>query len=190
PRAAPREKTPSLPDPRLQELGKENEILRTRLDQLAKLAGEFERRLAEAGTAHEVSLLGVESRLRDGTLERERLKGELDSAKAEAARLTARDASREAELRLERERRADSEKALHDARRRLTEMTARGEHLAATAAQQAGALEELRRQASSQNERLLQSKALTDQDVQLLRQELRDFIAKFHRIQESFGENS
>ena len=46
----------------------------------------------------------------------------------------------------------------------------------------------LRRQASAQNEHLVQSKALTDEDVRMLRQEMREFLAKFHRIQDSFGE--
>jgi hypothetical protein len=188
PAAAPRAKTPSAPDPRLAELGRENEALRERLEDLLKLAADFERRLSEAGTAYEGAILEAESRLRDAALERERLSGELEASKSEAARLSARDAARESDLRLERERRGDAEKALNDARRRLTELAAQAEHSSAASAQQAGALTELRRQASAQNERVLQSKALTDQDVQLLRQELRDFLAKFHRIQETFGE--
>jgi chromosome segregation ATPase len=190
PRAAPQEKAASAPDPRLGELAKENEALRGRLDALLKLASEFDRRLADAATAHEVAVMQTESRARDAALERERLAGELEAAKAECARLAARDAAREADLRLERERRSDSEKALGDARRRLGELSAQEEHWRAAAAEQAGALAELRRQASAQHERILQSKALTDQDVHLLRQELRDFLAKFHRIQESSGENS
>lgn len=182
PRGAPR------PDPRLAELGRENEGLRARLDAMARLASEFEKRLSEAGIAYETALLQSESRLRDAELERQRLAGEVDALKAEGARLTARDAGREADLRLERERRADSEKALHDARRRLAAATEDAARLRAAAAEQAGAAAELRAQASAQNERLLQAKALTDQDVLLLRQEMREFLAKFHRIQETYGE--
>jgi len=188
PGAAPRTATPPLPDPRLSELGRENETLRARLDDLLKMAADFELRLSEAGTAYEGAVLEAESRGRDAALERERLTGELESAKAEVARLGARDAAREADLRLERERRADAEKALGDARRRLSELTAQSDHDRATAAEQAGALAELRRQASGQNERLIETKALTDRDVQLLRQELRDFLAKMHRVQDSSGE--
>lgn len=187
PGAAPREK--NAPDPRLAGLSQENEALRGRIEALTRLAAEFERRLSEAGTACEVAALEAESRGRDAALERERLTGELEAAKAEVARLAARDAAREADLRLERERRADADKALNDARRRLTELAAQSDHDRATAAEQAGALAELRRQVSGQNERLLQAKSLTDRDVQLLRQELRDFLAKFHRIQESSGDN-
>lgn len=185
--SAPREKAAKA-DPRLAELARENEALRARLEGLLKKAAEFERCLADAGTAHEIAVMQADSRLRDAALEKERLEGELEAARAETARLSARDASRESDLRLERERRADSEKALTDARRRLTDLTAEAEALRATAAEQAGALGELRRQAAGQNERLLQSKALTDQDIHLLRQEMREFLAKFHRIQESYGE--
>jgi chromosome segregation ATPase len=189
PEARRREKIASAGESRLAAVGRENEVLRERLADMIKLAADFERRLSEAGTAYEGAILEAESRLRDAALERERLSGELEASKSEAGRLTARDAAREADLRLERERRADSEKALSDARRRLSELTAQAEHWNASAAEQAGALTELRRQASAQNQRIVQSKALTDQDVQLLRQELREFLAKFHRIQETLGEN-
>lgn len=176
------------PDPRVAELARDNEMLRLRLAELSRLAGDFERRLSEAATAREAATLEAESRLRDAALERERISGELSAAKDECARLAARDAAREADLRLERERRADSEKALADARRRLEALTSDSESLRAKASEQTGAMEELRRQAGSQNERLLQAKVLTDQDVSLLRQEMRDFLAKFHRIQDSLGE--
>jgi hypothetical protein len=179
-----------LPDPRLAELGRENEALRARLDGLLKLATEFENRLADAAAAQEIAVLQSESRLRDAVLEKERLAGELDASKAEGARLLARDAAREADLRLERERRADAERALQDARRRLVELSAETDRARAASAEQAGALAELRAQAASQHERILQSKALTDQDVQLLRQELRDFLAKLHRLQDEHGETT
>lgn len=169
-------------DPRLSEFARENESLRARLEQLARLAPEFERRLSEAGAAFEDAALEADSRLRDSALERERLTGELEAAKTGVSRLAARDASREADLRLERERRAEAEKALLDARRKLEELSAEVERLRATASEQAGTLAELRLQASSQNERLVQSKALTDQDVRLLRSEMRDFLAKFARL--------
>jgi chromosome segregation ATPase len=137
-------------DARLQELERENESLRARLEMLTRLAGDFERRLAAAGAAYESAVFDAESRLRDVTLERERLFGEADAAQAEVARLSARDVSREADLRLERERRADAEKALLESRRRLEEATAEYERLKNAAAQQVGALAELRRLASSQ----------------------------------------
>lgn len=176
-------------DPRIGALGRENEALRARIDALGRLAAEFERRLTEAGAAYEGALLESDSRLRDAALENRRAAGELDAAKAEVARLAARDAAREADLRMERERRSDAEKALLAERRRAEELEAELVSLRADAAASAGALEEARRQASAQNERLLLAKALTDEDVRLLRQEMREFLAKFHRIQESSGEN-
>jgi hypothetical protein len=183
------EETPApaapAPDPRLAELAKENESLLARIDAMGRLAADFERRLSEAGAAYEGAVLEAESRLRDAALERQRLAGELDAAKAELSRLAARDAAREADLRLERERRADAEKSALTSRRELTQLTAEAERLRADAAGHEGALTELRRQASAQNERLIQAKALSDEDVRLLRQELRDFLAKIHRIEET-----
>ena len=175
-------------DPRVIDLARENESLRARLEQLSRLAPEFERRLSEAASAYEGTMLESESRLRDAALELERRAGELDAAKAEGARLAARDAARETELRVERERRADAEKIILEARRKIEELTAQADHLRESAAEHAGTLAELRRQASAQSDRLIQSKALTDQDVRLLRQEMRDFLAKIHRIQGSSGE--
>jgi hypothetical protein len=175
-------------DPRLGELARENEALQSRIEALSRLASEFERRLADAGAAYEGAVLESESHLRDAALERQRLAGELDAAKAEVARLAARDAGREADLRLERERRSDAEKALLGVRRKAEESELEAERLRTEAAGHAGALAELRRQASAQNEHLLQAKALTDEDVRLLRQEMREFLAKFHRIQDTLGE--
>lgn len=173
-----------LPDPRVGELAAENEALRAKLERLTRLAEEFDRRLREAGHAYEGALLEAESRLRDAALERERLNGELGAARAESARLTARDAAREAELRLERERRGDAEKALAVESRRLEELAQRAEALRADAAEKAGAVTELRRVASAHVERLILSKELTDQDVATLRQELKDFLARLHRAEE------
>jgi|GEM_PF-2261308 len=178
------------PDARLSELARENEVLRARLDGLTRLAAEFERRLADAGASYESAVLDAESKLRDAALERERLSGELAAAQDELARSAARDAGRDADLRLERERRADAERALGEARRKLDERASEAERLKAMSSEQSGQLAELRRQASAQNDKLLQAKALTDEDVRLLRQEMREFLAKFHRIQETFGENS
>ena len=184
----PLEPEKSASDPRLAELARENEALHARIEGMSRLAAEFERRLSDAGAAYEGAVLEAESRLRDAALERERLAGEFEAAKAEGGRLTARDAAREADLRLERERRADAEKALLGARRKAEEFELEAERLRAQAAGHAAVLEELRRQAAASNAHLLQSKALTDEDIRLLRSEMREFLAKFHRIQDTFGE--
>lgn len=186
----PRSRRPAPADERLSQLARENEALRARLDALDRAASEFERRLSEAGASYEGAILEAESKLRDFALERERTGGELEAARAENARLDARDAAREAELRLERERRADAEKALLETRRKLEAREAEFERLRAAASEQAGSIAELRRQAAASNDRLLQAKALTDEDVRLLRSEMKEFLAKFHRIQESYGEKS
>jgi hypothetical protein len=175
-------------DPRLGELARENETLRARIEGMSRLAAEFERRLADAGGAYEGAVLEAESRLRDAALEREHLAGQLEAAKAEGGRLAARDAALEADLRLERERRADAEKALLGARRKAEEFELEAERLRTQAAGHAAVLEELRRQAAAQNAHLLQAKALTDEDIHLLRSEMREFLAKFHRIQDTIGE--
>ncbi len=141
------------PDLRLGELSRDNEALRSRIHGMGRAAEEFERRLREAGQSYEGALLETESRLRELSLDKERMGGELTAARAELARLNSRDAAREADLRLERERRADAEKALVLARRQIEELV----------------------------ERLTQSKDITGQDIALFRKELSDFIAQLHQ---------
>jgi chromosome segregation ATPase len=171
-------------DPRLAEVARENEALRARLDSLSRLAAEFERKLADAGTSYETAVLEAESKLRDAALERERLTGELTASREELSRAAARDSGREADLRLERERRSDSERALAEARRKLEERSEEAERLRALTAEQSGQIGELRLQAAAQNERLLKAKALTDEDVRLLRHEMREFLARMQRMQD------
>jgi predicted nucleic acid-binding Zn-ribbon protein len=183
------EEAPRVPrkivNARIESLARENEALRAKIDVLAGLASTFESRLAEAGSAYEGAALESDSARRTVELERERLLGELASVKAEVARRESRDAARETELTLERGRRADAEKTLLEARRRLVDLE--GELLSSRgkAGELAGSIGELRRQADASHARLLQAKALTDQDVALLRQEMREFLAKFQSIQES-----
>ncbi|MCM2305476.1 MAG: hypothetical protein NDJ72_12280 [Elusimicrobia bacterium] len=174
-------------DGRVEVLARENEALRAKLDSLAGLAAEFERRLAEAASSYEGAALESESARRSTELENARLAGELDSARAELDRRAARDHARESDLALERERRADAEKALVEARRRLNDLEADLASARGKSSELAGSVGELRRQASASHERLLQAKTLTDQDVQILRAEMREFLAKFHRIQETFA---
>ena len=176
-------------DVRVETLARENEALRRKLDSMSGLVAEFERRMAEAASAYEGASLEAESARRSAELETARLAGELESARAELARREARDLSREADLTLERERRADLEKALLDARRRLNDLEGEVASARSKSAELAGSIGELRRQAAAANEKSLQAKAVTDQDVQLLRQEMREFLAKFHRIEEELGDS-
>ena len=158
------------------------------LASVAGLASEFESRLSDAASSYEGAALESDSARRSLELEHARLAGELESARVELGRREARELTRESELTLERERRADGEKALLEARRRLNDLESEVAAARAKAAELAGSIGELRRQASASNERLLQAKSLTDQDVQILRAEMREFLAKFHQIQESFLE--
>lgn len=167
---------------RLEELAKENEALRARLDRLLRLASEFERRLEEAGRRYEDALLEAEARETGLRLEKERLEGERDGARAEAERRAAHEGALDGFLNLERARREAAERELDGLRRRVELAEAEASRYKKLHAETAGAVGELRRQASAQSERLVQSKALTDQDVALLRQEMREFLAKFHRL--------
>ena len=175
-------------DGRVEALARENEALRAKVDSLSGLAAEFERRLAEAAQSYEAALLEAESARRSAELESARLAGELESARAELSRRESRDHSREADLALERERRADAEKSLIEARRRVNGLEEETAAARSKAAELSGSVGELRRQAAASHERLLQAKTLTDQDVQILRAEMREFLAKFHRIQETFAD--
>lgn len=181
---------PEVDPVRHAEVLRENEALRARVEEMSRLSSEFRRRLDETATAYEGAMLEADSRARSAELEHERLSGELESARAEIARLSLRDEAREVGLRLERDKFAAAEKNLLEARRKLEDAERAAQDLRDAAARREGALGELRRQAAAQNEFLAQSKALTDQDIRLLRQEMREFLAKFHRIQESFGEST
>lgn len=171
---------------RLEALAKENEALRAKIETLTRLTSEFEQRLSEAAQSYEGAALESDSTRRSVELDNARLSGELESARAEIARGAARDQTRDADLSLERSRRADCEKALLEARRSLNELASELAASRGRGAELAGSIGELRRQATASHERLVQAKALTDQDVQILRAEMREFIAKFHRIQETF----
>jgi len=174
---------------RVETLARENEALRAKIESLAGYAAEFERRLSEAASSYEGAALESDSARRTSELENARLTGELQSARSELARRESRELARDADHSLERERRADCERALVEARRKVLDLES---ELAATrskGAELSGSISELRRQAEASSARLLQAKALTDQDVQLLRAEMREFLAKFHRIQETFGDN-
>ena len=176
-------------DARDETLAKENEALRAKIESLSKFIFDFERRLSDAGTAYESAALESDSARRAAELEKERITGELTSLKAELTRRESREVTREAELTLERQRRADAEVSLLEARRRLSDLQADLTTARDKAAELAGSISELRRQADASSERLLKAKALTDQDVQTLRLEMREFLAKFHRIQDSMGDS-
>jgi chromosome segregation ATPase len=172
---------------RAEALARENEALRAKLEALAGFAADFERRLSEAAAAYEGAALDYDTARRSAELDNARLSGELEAARSELARREARELARAAEFSLERERRADCEKGLLEAKRKVNDLEI---ELAATrskAGELSGSISELRRQAEASHARLLQAKALTDQDVHLLRSEMREFLAKFHRIQESLA---
>lgn len=73
---------PTPDDPRVGELMRRNEALLARLERLARLAPEFERRLQEAGAAYEARTLELESRLNAAALERKKLLDEIAALQA------------------------------------------------------------------------------------------------------------
>ncbi|MEQ1920313.1 MAG: hypothetical protein ABL955_14075, partial [Elusimicrobiota bacterium] len=69
-------------DVRVETLARENEALRAKIDNLAGLVAEFERRLSGAASAYEGAALESDSARRMVMLDNARLTGELDSARA------------------------------------------------------------------------------------------------------------
>lgn len=175
-------------DARVEALARENEALRAKVESMTRLAVEFEKRLSQTASSYEDAALEADSNRRTLELERERLTTEIQSLKSELARRENRETTRDAELSLERERRAACEQALLVTRRRLAGLVQQLGRMRAKASQLIGCVIELRRQANVFNARSLQAKSPAGQDVQALRDELRDFLAKFQNIQESFGE--
>jgi|CXWL01.1.fsa_nt_gi chromosome segregation ATPase len=140
----PRPRQPVV-DARADMLARENEALRAKIEAMSRLGMEFERRLSETASSYESAALEADSARRSLELECARLAGELESVKAELARHAAQDVNRAAELTLERERRADSERALSQAHRRLDGLEAELRAARDKASELAGAVAELRR---------------------------------------------
>lgn len=134
-----------LVDNRSDMLARENEALRAKIETMSRLGVEFERRLTETAASYEGAALEADSARRNLELERERMIGELAASKSELARHAAHEANRDAELTLERERRADCERSLAEARRRLDALEAELIASRARASELAGAVAELRR---------------------------------------------
>ncbi|MBI3550939.1 MAG: hypothetical protein HY077_00350 [Elusimicrobia bacterium] len=122
-------------------------------------------RLAKAETQVRALLEGVK------TLKEDKLRLEESARKAESA-----NASSDEELRIERERALLAATELVSLKHKSAEQQDALAKLREAVAARDGTLEELRRQASAYQERLIHSKELTDADVALLRQELKLFI--------------
>lgn len=180
------------PDPRLESLALEREELRRQLEDAAKRERALQERvgaLEKERAAAEVdrSKLQQELNARDAQAklveEQSRaLRGDKQFLEGAFARLEDRNKALENEARLLHEKLAMAERSALEARAKCSDLDAELGRLRVQDALKAGALEELRKQVSVHQQNLVLKHELTDSDVNLLRQELRDFLAKLKRL--------
>lgn len=145
---------------------------------------EFETKMSRAREAYETHIAKLESQVKLLDEQSKSLRGDKSFLEGAFTRLEDRNKALENETRSLIERAASAERAQLELRRQATDLQADLGQTRIEDAAKRGALEELRKQASVYQERLVLSKELTDSDVNLLRQELRDFLAKVKRINE------
>lgn len=149
---------------------------RERLASVQSEIAAFEAKLSRSRAAYEDHIARLEDEARRSQAQLQDLretKGTLDGAlkRAQDDQKAAHD-----QLALERSRADAAEGQLLESRRRAAETEAKLSQQGLDLASQAGALEELRRQASVYQQRLVQSKELTDSDIMTLRQDLKMFL--------------
>ena len=159
----------------------ENRALRERLSTVQSQIADFETRLSKSRQGYEEHIARLESKAAELG---EALRA---SAPLEESLRAAKETTRALEEKLELERhRADaSERQLLDARQRLVELERQLAQQKQDAAAQAGVLEELRRQSSVYQHRLVQAKESTDMDVVNMRRELKVFLEDLRLIRNS-----
>jgi chromosome segregation ATPase len=156
----------------------ENRKLRERLSSIQSEIAEFESKLSRSRRSYEDHI----QRLEGDILELRRraeasgsLKGELDKAREAQDRALA-------DLSLERDRAAQADRQLLELRQKLAAQEIQLAQARQEQAAQAGAIEELRKQSSVYQRRLVQSQESTDQDVFSMRQELKTFLEDLRLI--------
>ena len=163
----------------------ENRRTQERMAAVQSELAAFEAKLSRSRAGYEQHISSLEDAARRGEAQLHDLremKGTLDGAlkRAQDDQKAAHD-----QLALERARAEAAESQLLEARRRAAENDKRLVQLGQDHAAQAGALEELRRQASVYQQRLLQSKELTDSDIMTLRQDLKMFLEELRLLRGS-----
>lgn len=190
--SAPQRLEPAKPDTRLESLAIEREELRRQLEDakrrelmLQERVGSMERERAAAEV--EISRLGLDASNSRAQLKAQEdqlraLRGDKSFLEGAFARLEDRNKALENEVRLVMDKQSAAERFGLEARAKAAELEAELGKLRVQDAAKGGALEELRKQVSVYHERLVLKHELTDSDVNLLRQELRDFLAKLKRM--------
>ncbi len=160
---------------RLETLAQDNSDLRVHLNEL-KAAAAAEREALTLQSAKLEAMVRSQNE-REGQLVADKRFLEERTRAAENAKTSA-----EEELKLERERALLGIKELIDFKHQNAARVADIAKLREALASREGTLEELRRQASAYQNRLITAKELTDADVALLRQEIKMFVEEFRII--------
>lgn len=164
---------------------RETRALRERLSTVQSEIAEFEARLSRSRQGYEehIQRLDSQTRLLEEQLRGLREdKGFLESALRRAQEEAAASAQAAS---LERARADAAERGLLEQRKRAEEQDKELARLRQELAASIGACEELRRQASVYQHRLVQSKELTDADIMTMRQDLKVFLEELRLIRGS-----
>ncbi|HAM34984.1 MAG TPA: hypothetical protein DEB40_12030 [Elusimicrobia bacterium] len=160
----------------------ESALLRQRQGSFRGIAAELEAKLSRARESYESTIARLEQQAQLLEAQLQALRQDKDVLDKAFQRLEDRAQTAENESRQARERAAAAEAQLLDLRRRYDEAVGERERLRLAQASVEATVSELRRQASGYQERLVQAKEITDSDVTLLRQELREFLVKVKRL--------
>lgn len=183
---------PAKPDTRLESLALEREELRRQLDDAKRREALMQERIGamereRAALEVEVSQLRLlvsnsQAQARAQEDQSRALRGDKAFLEGAFSRLEDRNKALENEARLLLDKLAMADRYGLEARARVTELDTELNKIRVQDAAKGGALEELRKQVSVYHERLVLKHELTDSDVNLLRQELREFLAKLKRV--------
>jgi chromosome segregation ATPase len=162
--------------------GQENDRLRQRQEESRAVQAELEAKLVRLKESQDSAVSNLREKVR--LLEEQIQAQRQDKGFAEKAfeRLEVRAQALEADLRQALAKSAAAEQNGLEARRRLGELDPELQRLKQEGAAAGATIAELRRQASSYQERVVEFQEHTGSDVAMLRQELREFLIKVKRL--------
>lgn len=164
---------------RASDLARENADLRGRQAKIESRLADFEATMSRSREAYESAVARLQGQVKLLEDHVKTLKEDKQGLEQQALRGDEALGGAREELRLERERLMNAERAAMEAGQRIGIMEAAVQKLREELAAERGAGEELRSQAATYRERLAAAKELTDSDIGALRQEMRMFLEEF-----------
>lgn len=174
----------------LKKLRLENAQLRERQTTIQNEISQFEERMARSREGYESHIHRLQEEKKIFEDQTKSLTQSQSFLQESHGRLEADNKRLAEELRMERERSALAERAQLELRHKLDEFQGVLAKLREELAGRNGALEELRRQASAQSERLIHSSETTASHVTMLRQDLKMFMEELRILSTAISRNN